>query len=232
MQTSGQLLILLCAAAAGLCLCSCATKSPPRSASAHSLFTQRPDYPETSLYWRNIQLYDQVSPANTHIKIDTALQRGFLMHDNEVVIDYPICSGRKSHPTPKGLFNILEKKEKKSSNRYGRIYDAEGKMINSDADIRTDEVPDGGKFVGAPMPYWMRLTYDGIGHHIGPTLRRPVSHGCIRGPTKVIPLVYAKVEKGTKVIVDEPSARLKKYASMKTQSMVAVDEPASSAATQ
>lgn len=222
--------MILSGVLACMAMISCAPKAPPED--SHAFFTQGEDYPKTSLYWRNTALYDQATPETTRLFIDTKIQRGFLMHGDQVVIDYPICSGRKSHPTPKGLFKILEKKEEKSSNRYGRIYDAEGKLVNGDADIRTDEVPEGGKFVGAPMPYWMRLTYDGIGHHIGPTLRRPVSHGCIRGPKKVMPLVYAKVKKGTEVIVDEPSASVKKYSTTPSRSTAAAAKPSSSATTQ
>ena len=185
-----------------LCLSACSSSTTPKSQKSHALFSGREDYPKTSLYWRDVELYESVDADDTYIKIDTELQRGFLMAGNLIVIDYPICSGRETHPTPRGKFKILEKKEEKSSNRYGRIYDAEGKMINGDADIREDEVPEGGEFVGAPMPYWMRLNNDGIGHHIGPTLRTPSSHGCIRGPVKVIPLVYARVQKGSEVVVD------------------------------
>lgn len=165
-------------------------------------FTEREDYPKTHDYFRDVALYEQVTPETTHIEICTKKQRGFLMQGDQVVIDYPICSGRKTHPTPGGLYTILEKKEKKKSNRYGRIYDAEGKLVNGDADILQDEVPEGGEFKGAPMPYWMRLTNDGIGHHVGPIRRYAASHGCIRGPRKVIPLVFAKVDKGTEVVVD------------------------------
>ncbi len=143
-----------------------------------------------------------MTPDAARIKIDTSLQRGFLLHGEQVVIDYPICSGRKTHPTPKGVYKVLEKKVEKSSNRYGRIYDAEGKLVNGDADIRIDEVPEGGKFVGAPMPYWMRLTNDGIGHHVGTVKRYPASHGCIRGPQKVIPYIFKRVQMGSEIMVD------------------------------
>ena len=181
-------------------LSSCAPNITPQR--SHVQFTEREDYPKTSLYWKDAELYESVSADDTHIEISTAKQRGYLMYGELIIIDYPICSGRKTHPTPTGSFKITEKKREKSSNRYGRIYDAEGKLLNGDADIRKDEVPEGGKFVGAPMPCWMRLNNDGIGHHIGPTLRRPVSHGCIRGPVKVMPLIYARVKKGSEVVID------------------------------
>jgi hypothetical protein len=179
---------------------SCAPKAPPEGSHAH--FALREDYPKTSDYWKDKELYGQMTPDAARIKIDTSLQRGFLLHGEQVVIDYPICSGRKTHPTPKGVYKVLEKKVEKSSNRYGRIYDAEGKLVNGDADIRIDEVPEGGKFVGAPMPYWMRLTNDGIGHHVGPVKRYPASHGCIRGPQKVIPYIFKRVQMGSEIMVD------------------------------
>jgi len=227
MQTAIRHTIHMAAASACLWLVSCAAPKTP-----HVVFTEREDYPKTSDHFKDVELYKQVTPETTHLKIDTSIQRGFLMHGEKVVIDYPICSGRSTHPTPKGVFKILEKKEEKVSNRYGRIYDAEGNLVNGDADIRTDEVPEGGKFVGAPMPFWMRLSNDGIGHHIGPTLRRPSSHGCIRGPKSVVPLVFAKVEKGTKVYVDEVSAPVNAPSSVKDRSTAAIAKPSRLTATQ
>jgi hypothetical protein len=75
-------------------------------------------------------------------------------------------------------------------------------LVHGDADITLDAVPEGGRFVGAPMRYWMRLTYDGVGHHIGPVKRYPASHACIRGPSQVMPIVYSKIKEGTRVIVE------------------------------
>lgn len=166
-------------------------------------FKAEPDYPKTMKTWKNDQLLPQTTPENSKIVISLPTQRAFLMKGDEVVMDYPISSGRSSHPTPPGNYKILEKEKDKASNAYGKIYDAEGKVVNSDADSRKDEIPEGGRFVGAPMPYWMRLTWDGVGHHIGPlpSSRRPVSHACIRGPRAVMPVVYGKVKVGTPVEV-------------------------------
>jgi hypothetical protein len=52
------------------------------------------------------------------------------------------------------------------------------------------------------MKYWMRLTNDGVGHHIGPVRRYPASHACVRGPSKTIPTVYSKVKEGTRVEIE------------------------------
>jgi hypothetical protein len=136
------------------------------------------------------------------VKIDLSQQRGMLMNGDEVVMDYPITSGTKSRPTPPGEYKVLEKIVDKSSNTYGKIYDAEGNMINGDADANKDTIPEGGKFVGAPMKYWMRLTWDGVGHHIGPIRRYPASHACIRGPSGTMPTVYSKMAVGSRIVVE------------------------------
>ena len=198
-------------------LSSCAKKEPtvdangvstkpfvnPHKPGTYEHFTAEPSYRKSYNIYKNSELYAQTHSGNSHLVIDSSKQRGMLMNGEQVVMDYPISSGRSSHPTPKGRFSILEKIVDKSSNRYGRIYDAEGGLVNSDADAFTDTIPEGGKFVGAKMKYWMRLTWDGVGHHIGPipSSRGAVSHGCIRGYYKAVPEVYAKVKVGTLVIV-------------------------------
>lgn len=172
-------------------------------------FTANPDYyPKTYDVWKNDQLLPGTNASNSRIVICLKKQRGLLMRGDDVVMDYPICSGIPSRPTPPGEYKILEKVVDKSSNMYGRIYDAEGNLVVSDADATKDTVPEGGKFVGAPMRNWMRLTNDGVGHHIGPVRRRPASHACVRGPSKVIPIVYGKVKLGTQVTILEDATEL------------------------
>jgi lipoprotein-anchoring transpeptidase ErfK/SrfK len=199
---------------AALLLANCANQKPveqigpdgkvinPYPVGTYEHFKAEPTYPKTHKVWKNEELLSRTNTENSHIKIVLATQRGLLMNGEEVVIDYPICSGVKSRPTPKGTFHITEKIVEKSSNRYGKILDEAGTVINGDADAFSDPIPEGGKFVGAPMRYWMRLTPDGVGHHIGPIRRYPASHGCIRGPSATIPTVYSKVKIGTPVLVE------------------------------
>jgi hypothetical protein len=207
--------LTLCAAA--LTLASCASMKQAKSDPAatdktafvnphppgtYDHFKAEPSYPKTYEVWKNHDLLASTNASNSWIEIDLKTQRGMLRNGDEVVMDYPICSGIKSRPTPTGTFYILEKIVDKSSNKYGKIYDADGDVINSDADSTSDPIPEGGKFVGAPMRYWMRLTNDGVGHHIGPVRRYPASHACIRGPSGTMPTVYSKVKVGTKVVVN------------------------------
>jgi hypothetical protein len=173
--------------------------SNPFPAGTYENFTADPSYPKTYNAWTNKEVLDRTNGSNAHLVISLAKQRGILMNGDEVAVDYPVSTGRKTHPTPAGEYKVLEKLVEKSSNVYGKIYDAEGKLVTSDADMRTDLIPEGGKFVGAPMSYWMRLTWDGIGHHIGVVPRYPASHACIRGPRTIMPMVFGKVKVGTPV---------------------------------
>lgn len=203
-------LLLIAPAVLSVLLSNCANQNKPRYDADGNLinphepgtlehFQAESKYPKTYDVWTNYDLYNQTSPGNSRLVFNLKTQRGFLMNRDDVVIDYPICTGTRSRPTPTGSFKISEKVVDKSSNRYGKMYDAEGNVTDYDADAFKDEVPEGGKFVGAPMRYWMRLTSDGVGHHIGPVKRRPSSHGCLRGPSKTVPKVYSKVKIGTSV---------------------------------
>jgi hypothetical protein len=201
-------------ALAMLLLANCANQKPvvkydpegkpinPYPAGTYDHFKAEPTYPKTYNVWKNEELLSRTNPDNSHIKIDLSTQRGFLMNNGKIAMDYPICSGIPSRPTPTGTFYILEKVVDKRSNKYGRIYDAEGNLVNGDADATLDPIPEGGRFEGASMRYWMRLTYDGVGHHIGPVRRRPASHACVRGPSGTIPIVYSKVKEGTRVDIE------------------------------
>ncbi|MCS7008618.1 MAG: L,D-transpeptidase family protein, partial [Chthoniobacterales bacterium] len=115
----------------------------------------------------------------------------------------PVATGRRSFPTPTGNFTIIEKKKTYSSNLYGKILDAEGKVINPDADLRTAIIPEGGQFVGSPMPFWMRLTNDGVGLHVGHIPGRPASHGCIRIPRTAAQKIFSIAPIGTPVQITQ-----------------------------
>lgn len=202
------------AAACVLVLANCANQSAlattdengdpvnPYTPGTYDHFKAEKTYPKTYNVWKDEELLARTNAENSYIKVNLKTQRGFLMNGDEVVIDYPICSGTTKNPTPTGSYQITEKIVDKRSNKYGRIYDAEGDLVKSNADATKDEIPEGGKFVGASMRYWMRLTNDGVGHHIGPVRRYRASHGCIRGPSKTVPTVFSKVAIGTPVLIE------------------------------
>ncbi len=140
------------------------------------------NYPKTSRIYFNPQL---MARANKKCELYISLnqQRARLYVDNKVAGDWPVSTGTSSNPTPTGSYKVVEKKRDHASTLWGRLYDANGKCIDSNANSRTMKVPEGGKFVGSAMPYWQRLTWDGIGLHIGRVVPgRRLSHGCIRMP--------------------------------------------------
>lgn len=176
----------------------------PFAPGTYSHFRSQKGYPRNYGIWKNEEVLARTSGSNSSIRINLSAQRAYMMNGRELAMDYPISSGTSKHPTPPGRYEVLEKlPSEKRSNTYGKIYDAEEKVVNSNADARTDEIPEGGKFVGAAMPYWMRISWDGIGMHKGKVPRYPASHGCIRTYYKVVSLVYSKVKVGTPVSVVE-----------------------------
>jgi lipoprotein-anchoring transpeptidase ErfK/SrfK len=52
------------------------------------------------------------------------------------------------------------------------------------------------------MKWFCRLTNGGVGFHIGILPGYPASHGCIRLPADIAPLIYQKVKVGTLAVVE------------------------------
>ena len=172
----------------------------PYPAGSHYHFRADPSYPKTYDVYRNSTAMN--NGQRTRITIDLGLQRAMLYKGDEIAMDYPVSSGKRAFPTPPGNYKVLEKlKSDKRSNLYGKIYDAEGNLHNSNADATKDEIPEGGKFVGASMPYWMRLSWGGIGMHRGRVPRYATSHGCIRTYSSAVSSVYSNVRIGTPVSI-------------------------------
>jgi len=174
----------------------------PFASGTYAHFRGQKGYPRNYAIWKNEEVITRTNASNSSIRIDLSAQRAYLMNGKDLAMDYPIASGTSKHPTPTGTYQVLEKlPSEKRSNTYGKIYDAEENVVTRNADARVDLIPEGGKFVGAAMPYWMRLTWDGIGMHKGKVPRYPASHGCVRTYYKVVPLVYSKVKIGTPVSI-------------------------------
>jgi lipoprotein-anchoring transpeptidase ErfK/SrfK len=141
-----------------------------------------------------------LTPAETRIDIDLTKQRAKILDgQGRTVIETQISTGTSNHRTPAGNFKILEKIVDKRSNRYGRwVSSGSGATVVSDGD--SYKKPSGNvRFVGTQMPYWMRVTWYGIGMHIGYVPDYAASHGCIRVPAHIQPTIYEKVRVGTPV---------------------------------
>jgi len=137
--------------------------------------------------------------AETSVEIDLQEQTAYLIRNSRVVLSTPISTGRYRHLTGNGAFKIIEKELNHFSNMYGKIVDARGKTIVPDADADMP-VPGGGKFIPAPMRYFMR--FDGAnGMHAGYLPGYPASHGCVRLPEENAIAFYNAVDVGTPVTV-------------------------------
>ncbi|MEO5706577.1 MAG: L,D-transpeptidase family protein [Alteraurantiacibacter sp.] len=84
--------------------------------------------------------------------------------------------GTDEHPTPLGQFPILTKERHNVSERYGN----------------------------APMPWTLRLTWDGVAIHGGSEVERGyASHGCIGIPDEFADRLYAIARVGDRVIITD-----------------------------
>src|SRR5439155_6416708 len=84
-----------------------------------------------------------------------------------------VSTGRLGHPTPIGVFTILEKEVHHTSSIYK----------------------------GAEMPYMERATWGGIALHAGDLPGYPDSHGCVRLPLEFSKLLFGVTMKGATVLI-------------------------------
>lgn len=142
-------------------------------------------------------------PGPLSMNIDLSEQKAYLFKGGENVGWTYVASGRSGYNSPTGTFRIMEKIVDKRSNRYGTIVDRNGNVVNSNATAGVSRVPPGGRFLGARMPYWMRITGYGVGLHAGaiPRPGSPASHGCIRLPRDMAEAIYQHATVGTRVTI-------------------------------
>ena len=136
------------------------------------------------------------------MRIDLSEQKAQLMRGGESAGWTYVASGISGHRTPTGSFNITEKVRDKFSSSWGKVVDSAGTTVDSDARNGREPVPSGGRFVGAPMPFWMRI-HGPIGMHAGliPYPGSPASHGCIRLPREMAEILFDVSVIGTPVKV-------------------------------
>ncbi len=170
------------------------TAPKKRTTRKASDFIKRPEPPKVS-----VRLMEQATPDNVRVLISLSQQRVYMMVNEEIAIDSPISSGKTAGMTPTGSFSIIEREKDHRSNIYGDFVDSAGRVVRSGVSVKIDSAPSGTHFRGSPMKYFMRLTHDGVGMHIGILPGYPASHGCIRLPSGIAPLIYNKVRAATPV---------------------------------
>ncbi|MCX6857852.1 MAG: L,D-transpeptidase [Verrucomicrobia bacterium] len=175
-----------------LWLTSCKTTPPPP-----------PVVPEVAKKPAGLFEWSGEGKSITSVKINVDEQKARLYNGEDEIGWTYVASGITSFPTPIGEFKVLEKIADKVSNLYGKGYNAKGDLVNSDFKQGRDLLPSGGRFEPAKMTYFMRLTGDGVGMHIGPIPRpgRRASHGCIRLPSKFAGTIFKNISVGTPVTI-------------------------------
>lgn len=117
-----------------------------------------------------------------------------------VAIETDCSTGIPGRETPTGTFRIKEMIVDKRSNKYGKYVSEETGEVVVEKSWEVSRKPPGTRYLGIAMPYWMRLTWQGVGIHVGkfhPGQRS--SFGCIRMPEEIQPLIYEKSALGMPV---------------------------------
>jgi len=113
-------------------------------------------------------------PPGPHLLVVSLKQQRAALYANGTLVAHtPISSGTASHPTPTGIFSVIQKNRHHRSNIYS----------------------------GAPMPFMQRLTWSGIALHQGHLPGYPASHGCIRLPGDFAQFLWRTTRLGARVIV-------------------------------
>jgi lipoprotein-anchoring transpeptidase ErfK/SrfK len=190
-----SLLSRIATAAACLTLMACGPVNVITKGTGGAPFTQKAEH---VLY----QWYDDGGPGELKVRIDLSEQQAYYTRGGRDVGWSFVATGKEGHGTPPGTYRISEKIVDKYSNRYGWIEDEWGNVTNGDATPGT-RVPPGERYVPAPMPFWMRITSNGIGMHAGviPKPGETASHGCIRLPRDFAPTLFDNVRVGTPVTI-------------------------------
>ena len=113
-----------------------------------------------------------VPGGDLHIVVDLAWQRLYAYRAGVEIGRAAILYGADDKPTPTGAFSILQKKKDHVSNLYG-----------------------------APMPFMLRLTNDGIAIHGSEVEDGYATHGCIGVPDEFAALLFREAKIGTKVLI-------------------------------
>ncbi|HMJ05875.1 MAG TPA: L,D-transpeptidase family protein [Chthoniobacterales bacterium] len=149
----------------------------------------------------NNGLYDSLTPDQARVVVSLSKQRAYLLRGDDIAIDSPISSGKRAGMTPSGKFSVMEKDKDHRSSVYGDFKDRSGRTVRGGVSLRIDSAPSGTHYVGASMKWFMRLTGDGVGMHVGFLPGYPASHGCIRMPPQAAEMFYNRVKVGTPVEV-------------------------------
>jgi hypothetical protein len=107
------------------------------------------------------------------IAISIAKQRLTVYDQDKPIMEAPVSTGMPGHPTPTGIFSVIQKERFHRSNIYS----------------------------GAPMPFMQRITWSGVAMHEGVLPGHPASHGCIRMPGSFAVSLFKTTKVGVRVLI-------------------------------
>ena len=134
------------------------------------------------------------------VRISLSEQRAYFYKGGNLVGVSLISSGREGLDTVTGNFHVLQKDENHRSSVFGNFVDADDRIIQHDVDTGKHRIPPGAHYVGASMPYFMRIVA-GTGMHEGFLPGYADSHGCIRMPGFMAEAFFRSVTVGTPVSI-------------------------------
>jgi hypothetical protein len=116
---------------------------------------------------------EAVTTGPVVVDVSITEQRAYVYRNGVLIGATTVSTGRPGHPTPTGVFTVLQKQKEHRST----IYD------------------------GAPMPYMERLTWGGIALHAGGLPGYPESHGCIHLPSEFARRLFEISPNGMTVVI-------------------------------
>ena len=128
--------------------------------------------------------FGNISKGPMQIFISIDQQKLHLYSNGEKIAETLVATGVPQHPTPLGVFNIVQKQLLHHSNIYS----------------------------GAPMPYMERITWSGVALHEGVNLGHRASHGCIRMSHDFAMRLYAVSKLGAQVFITDQELAPREFA--------------------
>lgn len=113
------------------------------------------------------------------IVVSTDRQHLTVYDGDKPVSETVVSTGTADHPTPHGVFSVIEKQVFHRSTLYD----------------------------DAPMPFMQRLTWSGVALHEGRVTGRPASHGCIRLPAAYAKDLYRFTKRGVRVVISREDVK-------------------------
>jgi lipoprotein-anchoring transpeptidase ErfK/SrfK len=145
-----------------------AVAEPAPKAPARRVKTHRPGEKKSAVVEK-----DSKPQGPLIISISIAQQKLRVYDANGLFAESPVSTGMQGHPTPMGVFSVIQKQKFHQSNIYS----------------------------GAPMPFMQRITWSGVAMHAGVLPGYPASHGCIRMPAAFAVKMYGWTRMSARVII-------------------------------